>query len=115
MRRPRELAMVIVFLVGILGSLGANASNHARHRHHADLGRMTCGQYLALVNKYVQAHRMVTVSGIMMWVYGYASNESHNTSIDRGQFRHFANKLWHQCTAHPHAPFLATVKQVGVH
>lgn len=107
MGRTRALLMAMILALGMLGVPGANAGG-------VDFGRMQCGQYLALLGKLAQTHRMQSASGILMWVYGYASHESHNASIDQGQFRRFANELGRQCSAHPDAPLLATVKRVGV-
>jgi hypothetical protein len=97
----------VAVLLLALAAFGARAAT-------LDLGKMSCGHYLATINRLARTNHMQSASGMFMWLYGYAARDSNVTIMTKEQFRRFAGELGRQCTRHSDTPLLVMVRKVGV-
>ena len=79
-----------------------------------DFSTMSCGEYLYLIERLTTNKNMNAASGILMWLYGFASNQSNVTVFTNEKFRTFANTLGEQCTLNKKEQLLTIVKKIGV-
>ena len=84
------------------------------YSNELDFNRMKCGQYLQMIEKLSSENKMSVASGVLMWLYGYASGQSGVGVFGNSKFRKFATSLGAECKMNKDRPLLVMVKSIGI-
>lgn len=87
------------------------------YSNELDFYRMKCGQYLQMIEKLSSENKMSVASGVLMWLYGYASGQSGVGEFGNRKFRKFrkfATSLGVECKVNKDRPLLVMVKSIGI-